>query len=447
MGIFDRITGQARAQFLDVLEWVDDTRDTILWRHPIHDRAITDQSKLVVREGQAAVFLDGGAYSASFAPGTYTLDTPNAPIRTFFASIQYALETPYKGDVLFVNTRQFTENRWGTQAPFMMRDAEFGPVRVRAFGTFSFRVVDPVHFVREIVGSDGEFTTDEIVGQLKKRLVASFASEVAAAGIGVLDLAAHYVSLGDTLRDALSPAFAKEYGVEITDLTLANIGLPEAVEQALDTRSRMGILGDLGQYSRLQAAEAIGTAAANPGMGGAMAGAGVGLGVGQVMGQAFGQGMTGPASPPAPPAGPPPLPTGDVWHYSGPDGKAELSADAIVQRITANRHGTHHVWRAGMDGWLPWDQVPALASKVPPAQQPPPIPTSQWHYSGPDGQAQLDSDGVVAKVQAAPDADHHVWAPGYDGWKPARQVPELAARLAGPPPPPGNTPPPPPSST
>jgi len=149
VGIFDRITGQASAQFLDVIEWVDDTRDTLVYRYPIHDRAITDQSKVIVREGQQALFIAEGALSEVFGPGTYTLDTPNAPILTFFRSIAYAMETPYKGDIVFVNTRQFTENRWGTQAPFMMRDAEFGPVRVRAFGTFSFRVIDAAHFLPE----------------------------------------------------------------------------------------------------------------------------------------------------------------------------------------------------------------------------------------------------------------------------------------------------------
>lgn len=441
MGIFDRIRGQAAAQFLDVIEWVDDSRDTLLYRFPIHDRAITDQSKVIVREGQQALFIAEGALSEVFGPGTYTLDTPNAPILTFFRSIAYAMETPYKGDIVFVNTRQFTENRWGTQAPFPMRDAEFGPVRVRAFGTFSFRVTDAATFLREIAGTDGQLTTDEIVGQLKKRLVTQFATEVARSGVGVLDLAAHYVDLGERIGKEMSATFEASYGVAVTDLTIANIGMPEEVEKALDTRSRMGILGNLDQYTKLKAAEAIETAAANPGLAGGLAGAGVGLGLGQVVGQAVGGSMASGQAPPPPPA--------SGWHYSGPSGQAQLSAADIAARVAAQRSATHHVWKPGMAGWQSWSDVPEIATLVPPpAAAPPPAPgASSWHYSGPDGQAELSTAEVVARVKAAPDASHHVWKTGFDGWKAPADVPEIAARLQGPPPPPApNGPPPPPSA-
>lgn len=443
MSIFNRIRGQARAQFLDVIQWLDDSRDTLVWRFPVHDQAITDQSKLVVREGQVALFLDEGSFSQAFGPGTYTLDTPNAPILTFFRSIKYALETPFKGDILFVNTRQFTANKWGTPAPFLMRDPEFGPVRVRAFGTFSFRVTEALHFLKEIVGTDGHYTTEEIVTQLRKRLVSSFTSEVASSGVGVLDLAAHYTTLGDRLCEGLTPKFESAYGVRVTDLTIGNISVPDEVEKALDDRSRMGILGDLGRYTQLKSAEAIETAAANPGMGGAMAGAGVGLGVGQVMGQSMGAAMAGAGAPPPPPQA-------DTWHYSGPSGNAQLSPAQIAERVAQHRDGTHHVWRAGMQGWIPWADVPEIARLVPPPTQAPPPPPgasapppppspATWHYNGPEGQAELSTAQVAERVRAAPDADHHVWQAGFDSWKPAREVTEIAQALS-------NTPPPPPGS-
>lgn len=373
MGVWDRITGQARAQFLDVLEWVDTTRDTLVWRFPTHDRAITDQSRLVVREGQVALFLADGALSEQFAPGAYTLDTPNAPLLRFLQSIRYAMETPYKGEVLFVSTRQFTANKWGTQAPFMMRDAEFGPVRVRAFGSFSFRVVDAARFLREIVGTDGDLRLDDLTGQLKQRVVSVFAAEVAGSGLAVLDLAARYPELGERIRTAMNTKFEAEYGVTLTDFTIANIGLPEAVEKALDTRSKMGILGNLDQYARLNAAEAIGTAAANEGIGGAMAGAGVGLGLGQMLGQTVAA-ATAPAAAPAhaaPPQAPPPV---AAWHHHGPAGQGERTVEQIVAAIQSAPTARHLVWRAGMAGWVSWSDVPEIASRVGPPPVPPAVP-------------------------------------------------------------------------
>lgn len=434
MGLWDRITGQAKAQFLDVIQWLDDSNDTLLWRFPIHDAAITDQSKVIVREGQVAVFVSEGQLSEVLAPGTYTLDTANQPITTFFESIAYALETPYKGDVLFVSTRLFTANGWGTQNPFMMRDAEFGPVRVRAFGTYGFRIVDPAVFVRQVVGTDSHFTTDEIAGQLKKRVVAAFATAVAQAKIPVLDLAAHYMDLGDRLRAQMDPEFREVYGLTLTDLTIGNISLPPEVEKALDARTKMGVLGDLDAYTKLQSAEAIGTAAANPGLGGA----GVGMGVGAAMGHTMAQAM----STPAPAATPPPPPVADVWHVSGPDGQTQLGTAALVARLGANRDAAVQVWKPGWPAWRPWTEVPELASALPPA--PPPLPSAEYHYTGPSGQDVRALDAVVAAVQAAPDAAHHVWRSGWSGWKSVKEVPEIAARL-GPPPAP-DTPPPPPSS-
>jgi len=168
----------AGAQLLEVIDWTDDSKDTLVYRYPTFNQAITDNSKLVVREGQACCFVAEGRLSEVFGPGTYKLDTKNAPVMRFFQSIVYKLEEPYKGDVYFTNTRQFTENGWGTATPIMMRDAEFGPVRIRAYGIFSYRITDPATFLRQLVGTEGLFTTDEINGQLKKKLVGTLAAVV-----------------------------------------------------------------------------------------------------------------------------------------------------------------------------------------------------------------------------------------------------------------------------
>ncbi|MCB9664402.1 MAG: SPFH domain-containing protein [Alphaproteobacteria bacterium] len=374
MGIWDKLSGQARAQFLDVIQSLEGDGDTLLRRFPIYDQAITDQSKLIVREGQVAVFLSGGKLSEVFGPGTYTLDTPNSPIWSFFHTLGYGLENPYKGDVLFVSTTQHTDNGWGTQNPFMMRDAEFGPVRLRAFGSFSFRVKDAAVFVRELVGTDGHFTVDEVVGQLKKRVVVAFTTAVARLGVPVLDMAAHQAELGDRIRDVMGPELEAAYGIGLTDFTVANISLPEEVEKALDTRSRMGVLGDLGAYTRLQAADAIGDAARNPGVGGMGASLGVGVGVGQVMAGALGQAMAPSVGAPGAPqaATPPPLPD-DRFHYAGPQGQQQAEAPAIAASVRAAPDARHLVWRKGWSGWKPAKEVPEIAALLT-SDEPPPLP-------------------------------------------------------------------------
>lgn len=450
MGIWDTLTQHAKSQFLEVIEWLDDSNDTIVYRYPTFNQKITDNSKLVVREGQAAVFVSEGTLSEVFGPGTYTLDTRNAPIMSFFQSIAYKLNYPYKGEIYFINTKVFRENRWGTANPFMMRDAEFGPVRVRAFGIYSFRVTDPASFIRQVVGTDGLFTTDEISGQLKRQLVSGLASAVGGARIPVLDLAANYMDLGDKIRDQLNGRFEESYGVTLTGFTIENISLPEEVEKALDTRSKMGVLGNLNAYTQLKAADAIETAAANPGIGGAGIGMGVGFGMGNQMGAMMGNAMQGGGQfhPQGGGGAPPPLPGGQTFHYNGPTGQAQLSAPDIAQRIAGARDADHMVWSAGWPGWKRWTEVPAIANLVPPpAAAPPPLPGADvsFHYHGPGGEGEKSLADIVALVKADPAGAHHVWKKGFDGWKPAKDVPEIADALsAGPPPPPGGEGPPPP---
>jgi membrane protease subunit (stomatin/prohibitin family) len=448
MSLWNTLKQHAGAQFLELIEWLDNTKDTLVWRFPVFNQAITDKSKVVVREGQAAVFQSEGRLSDVFGPGTYTLDTKNTPILSFFTSIAYSLNYPYKGDVYFVSTRQFTDNGWGTATPIMMRDAEFGPVRIRAYGIYSFRITDPAAFIRQIVGTDGLFTTDEITGQLKRKLVAALADTVGQARIPVLDLAANYMDLADKLRERLNPEFQKSYGVILTDFTIQNISLPEEVEKALDTRTKMGVLGNLDAYAKLQmtdaTAQAMKTAAANPGMGAMPMQMGVGFGLGNQMGAAMGGAMGGPSTfnphtgmqgPPQPM--PPPPPQMTTYHYSGPGGQGQMSLGDIVGKVASDPSGTHMVWSPGWPGWKNAKEVPEIAAQLPPPPiaPPPPPGNAKYHYNGPTGQGEKTSSEIVAAVKANPSAAHHVWQAGWAGWKPVADVPELQAQLsAGPPP-------------
>ena len=443
MGFWNTLKKHAGAQFLDVIEWLDSTNDTLVWRFPVFNQAITDNSKLIVREGQAAVFVSEGRLSDVFGPGTYTLDTKNAPITSFFKTIAYNLEYPFKGDVYFVSTRQFTDNGWGTATPIMLRDAEFGPVRIRAYGIYSYRITDPAEFIRQIVGTDGLFTTDEINGQLKRKLVSMVADTVGQARIPVLDMAANQMDLADTLRDRINPTFQSSYGLTLTDFTIQSISLPEAVEKALDERTKMGVLGNLGAYTQLKTAEAIETAAKNPGIGGAGVGMGVGFGMGNQMGNQMGQamqgggqfnphqGMQGPPSP-----APPPPPSSATYHYNGAGGQAQgLTAAQVAERVAADPSGQHHVWQAGWPGWKGAKEVAEIAAKLP-AAPPPPPGAATYHYNGPGGQSEKTAAQVAAAVKADPGGSHHVWQSGWPGWKSAGEVAEIAGLLGGPPPPP-----------
>jgi membrane protease subunit (stomatin/prohibitin family) len=372
MGFWNHIT----AQFLDVVEWLDDSRDTLVYRFPVFNQAITDKSVLVVREGQAAVFVSEGQLSDVFGPGTYELDTRNAPISTFFDSIKYALDYPYKGDIYFVSTRQFTQQKWGTQKPFTTMDPQIGPVRVRAFGVYSYRITDPARMLTELVGTDGLFTTDEINGQLRDKLVSGLVSAIAQAKMPVLELASQYMNLGEALREQMSPWFEESYGLTLTDFTVSNISLPENVEAMLDKRSSMGLVGDLNAFTQFQAAQALEAAATNEGGGGIGAGlmnAGIGLAMGNVVGSQMtaAQGAAGVFNPQTAAPPPPPSQTSTL-HYSGPGGQSQMTPAQIAEAVQASPDGNHHVWSPGWDGWKNWSDVPEVSSLVAPPPPPPP---------------------------------------------------------------------------
>ena len=359
------VFGFLKGQFIDVIHWVDDTRDTMVWRFDRQGHAIMYGAKLTVREGQAAVFIHEGQLADVFGPGLYMLETNNLPILTALQHWDHGFSSPFKSEIYFVNTTRFTAQKWGTRNPVMVRDPEFGPLRLRAFGSFSMRVIDPGRFMTEIVGTDGEFTTDEIAVHIRDVIVQEFSRIVASAGIPALDMAANLRDLGALVSKAMAPAVA-QFGLELPDFVIENISLPEAVEKVLDQRSSMGIAGDLGRYGQFAAAEALGKAAEAPG---SAFGAGLGAAMGAAMGTA-GPWGAGRAVPPPPP----PAPSGEEWHLAeggqshGPHDMAALQAMVAAGRLTR----ATPVWSPGMAGWQPAGEVPALAGLL--SRLPPPPP-------------------------------------------------------------------------
>ncbi len=442
MGLWDTLKTHAGAQLLDVLEWTDDSPNTLVYRFPIFQKAIQDGGKLVVREGQAGVFIAEGKLSDVFGPGTYELSTRTKPIMAFFESIKYGLNMPYKGDVYFVSTKQITDQKWGTQNPIPIRDADLGVVRIRGFGNFSFRISDPAVFMRELVGTAGLFTTEEITGQLKRKLVSALADTIGESKIPLLDLVAHYMDFGDALRQRLNGWFQANYGITLTDFVVENISVPPEVEKMMDKRSSMALAGDMNAYTQFQAANALEEAAKRPGGGGGgtFMDAGLGLAMGNAMGNTLGRAQQAPAGTFAPQAGltgggPPPLPGGAKFHYNGAGGQGEFDAQAIAGFVVANRGAQHLVWQSGWPGWKPWSEAADISRLVPPA--PPPIPGgAPYHYAGPEGgNVVLSAGEIAARVRAQP-GRHLVWKDGMPGWVEANTVPEIAGLLGGGGPPP-----------
>ncbi len=280
MGLFDFI----KSQFIEVIEWTDNSSNIMVYRFPVENKEIKMGAQLTVRESQMAVFVDEGQLTDVFTPGSYTLDTRNLPVMTKLKSWKYGFNSPFKSEVYFVNTRQYTNCKWGTTNPVMMRDAEFGMLRIRMFGTYSFKVVDPSVFLREVFGTASLFTVEGITGQLKSKIVSGISDLLAEAAVPALDLASKYDEIAAMSRNKLDNAFA-ELGLTLSSLVIENISLPEEVEKVLDKRTSMGIIGDsLNQYTKYQAAESIRDAAQNSG---GAAGVGVGLGAGMGLGSIF----------------------------------------------------------------------------------------------------------------------------------------------------------------
>jgi len=326
-------------------------------------------AKLTVREGQVAAFVNEGQLADVFQPGMYTLETQNLPILSTLRGWKHGFHSPFKAEVYFVSTRRFTNLKWGTKHPITLRDPEFGPVRLRAFGTYVVRVKDAGRFIREIVGTDGHFTTDEVSDQLRNMIVSRFADIVAESKIPVLDLAANYDELGEYVTNRIRDGFA-EYGLDVTKLLVENISLPDEVEKALDKRASMGVIGDLKRYAQFQTAEAMEAAAENPG---GMAAGGMGLGMGFAMANQVGAAMGG-ATAASQPTTPPPLPTQPAYHIAvGGQQQGPFTMEALRTCVQDGRLTRQTlVWKQGMAQWTPAGQVPEVAALF--GATPPPLP-------------------------------------------------------------------------
>ena len=299
MGILNAIRGQ----LIDVIEWTDSTTNTIVHKYDMNGKEIMMGAQLTVRESQVAIFVNEGQLADIFEPGRYELSTSNMPIMTALKSWKFGFNSPFKSDVYFVNTKQFLDRKWGTSNPVMMRDTEFGVIRLRAFGSFAFHVSDAETLLREVFGTSKLFTVEDVEGQIKRTLVSGLSDAIAESKIPALDLAANYDELGNYALQNINPKLAP-LGLELTSFVIENISLPEEVEKAMDRRTSMGVVGNLDQYAKYQAAEAMRESANNPG---GMAGAGVGMGAGVAMGQMFAQAFQpqqAPAAQPAAPAAP-----------------------------------------------------------------------------------------------------------------------------------------------
>ncbi len=372
MALFNFLTGE----FIDVIAWTDDTRDTMVWRFERQGNAIKYGAKLTVREGQAAVFINEGQLADVFIPGLYQLETNNMPILTTLQHWDHGFQSPFKAEVYFVNTTRFNDQKWGTSNPIICRDPEFGPVRIRAFGTYSMRVSDPGTFLKEIVGTDGEFTADEISNQIRNVIAQEFSQVIAKSNIPVLDMAANTADLGKLVTTAINPTIAA-YGLTLPEFYIENVSLPDEVEKVLDKRTSVGIAGDLSKYTQFSAAEAMTAAATTPN-----SGMGAGLGMGMGMGMAGQMAQQGPwgampqaTAPATAPAAPPPPPAEKVWHVAvngtttGP-----FPAATLAQMVAAGSFsGASLVWAPGFDGWKPASGVSDLAPLFV-AMPPPPPP-------------------------------------------------------------------------
>lgn len=277
MGLF----GFLKNQFIEVIEWTDDTTNTMVYKFPVHGNEIKMGAELTVRESQTAIFVNEGQIADVFGPGRHQLWTQNMPVLTKLKSWKHGFNSPFKADVYFVNTKQFIDQKWGTSNPIMMRDAEFGMIRLRGYGIYSYRVSDPVVFLKELFGTSSSYETSNVENHLKKMIVSGLTDLFAESRIPALDLAAHYDELSTQGKEKMQERF-RAFGFDMTSLYIENLSLPKEVEEAMDKRTSMGVLGDLGQYQQFQAAEALRDAAKNEG--GGLAGAGAGLGAGAALG-------------------------------------------------------------------------------------------------------------------------------------------------------------------
>ncbi|MBZ0187897.1 MAG: SPFH domain-containing protein [Candidatus Obscuribacterales bacterium] len=278
-----------KKQFIDVIEWTEEKDGVLSYRFPVMDKEIQSGAQLTVRDSQMAVFVNEGNLADVFSPGRYKLTTNTLPILTTLLNWDKAFKSPFKSDVYFFSTREQIDQRWGTQSPVTVRDKEFGPIRLRAFGTYSYKIEEPSTFHQKISGTRETYTTDELDGQLRSLVVTAIATKFGKADTAFLDMAGNQDELSKQLKNELDPAFFN-YGLTLCSFYVQSITLPDELQEYLDKQSSMNLVGDLNKYAKFQAADSIKDAAQNEG---GLAGAGVGLGAGAAMGQMFAQNMPG----------------------------------------------------------------------------------------------------------------------------------------------------------
>lgn len=418
MNLWERVTGE----FIDVIQWLDSSDDTMVYRFERYGNEIKYGAKLVVRESQVAVFVNEGQIADVYSPGTYTLETKNMPIMTTLNSWKYGFQSPFKAEVYFVNMKTFTDCKWGTKNPIMLRDPEFGPVRLRAFGSYAIRISDPATVVKTVSGTNGRFTVDQISDQLRNMIITRFTDIIGESKIPILDLASNYNELSDFITQKIKDDFLK-YGFEIVNMLVENITLPEEVEKMLDKRSSMGIIGNLNAYTQFQTANAIEDAAKNPG---GIAASGVGMGIGMNMANQMGQSYynnQGFGSPP---------PMGASFYVningnqSGPFDSNTIQAMATDGRLKKDSY----VWRNGMPEWQKASDVKELESvlsSIPPSPPPfqnssSPPPSSnvstKFHLNINGEQSSADIDSINQMIQEGKiDKDTYIWQKGMGDWQ------------------------------
>ena len=343
MSLLDIIT----KQLIEVIEWTDDSRDTLSYRWPDEDKEIKNGAQLIVRESQQVQFVAAGQYADLFQPGKHTLRTENVPVLSTILGWKYGFQSPFKCDVYYLNTRLFTGNKWGTANPVMMRDKDFGVVRLRAFGTYDFRIVEAPKFLREVAGTDQNFRLDEFADTMRSRIVSVFTEALARAGVPALDVAQRYAELGDALLPLVNPAMQGKYGIEITSFVLENVSVPPEVEQAIDKRSSMGVVGNLNDYVKYQ----MGLAMGQGGEAGAAAAVPAQMAMGFGLAQEMVRGMQGNA-PAVPTTAPTPLAAAGLEVLT-PEQAAQMlgvSIEDVMASITAGELKARKIgsaWRIG----------------------------------------------------------------------------------------------------
>lgn len=378
MSIFDKIKEKLSHEFIDIIEWLDYTDDTIVHRFERYQNEIKNNAKLIVREGQTAVFINEGQLADVFTPGTYTLNTKNLPILTTLKGWKYGFDSPFKAEVYFVNTHLFTDEKWGTKNPITLNDERFGLVEIRAFGTYAFKINDAGKFIIDIVGTDNNFTNFEINEHLKSLIATRFTDTVGEANLPIELYAANTTELSETCKTVMSPEF-NSVGISLEKFYIENVSMPEDLKKEIFEYSRIDKL-DLDKLTKFKTAKAIEAAALNEG---GTAGAGMGMGMGFVLAQQMG-GMMSPqmGGGGAPQqmqqqggAMPPPMPAPVQYFYAANGQQAGPVTFEQLKALFANRTVNKDtlVWKQGMSEWAALNSVEELKAFLGGAT-PPPLP-------------------------------------------------------------------------